>query len=102
MSERIRVASISEIPNGKSKTFLVGTTSIAIFNLSEKFYAIEDACSHAGAPLSEGTINGNVVACPWHGATFDITNGKALSEPATDNLQSYKVIAQDTDLFIEK
>jgi nitrite reductase/ring-hydroxylating ferredoxin subunit len=42
--------------------------------------AIEDACNHAGASLSEGSRKGACVVCPMHGYTFDLGTGR-LIEP---------------------
>jgi nitrite reductase/ring-hydroxylating ferredoxin subunit len=43
-----------------------------------KVYAIEDACNHAGAPLSEGWTEGDCVICPMHGYVFELRTGKLL------------------------
>ena len=41
--------------------------------------AIEDACNHAGASLSEGDREGDdCVSCPMHGYVFEITTGRLL------------------------
>lgn len=40
--------------------------------------AIEDACNHAGASLSEGERRGHRVSCPMHGYVFDLTTGRLL------------------------
>ncbi|HSY23167.1 MAG TPA: Rieske (2Fe-2S) protein [Polyangiaceae bacterium] len=42
--------------------------------------AIEDACNHAGASLSEGERQGPCVVCPMHGYIFDLASGR-LVEP---------------------
>jgi nitrite reductase/ring-hydroxylating ferredoxin subunit len=42
--------------------------------------AIEDACNHAGASLTEGTREGRCVSCPMHGYRFDLATGR-LVEP---------------------
>lgn len=42
--------------------------------------AIEDACNHAGASLSEGDRRGDCVTCPMHGYVFDLRTGR-LVEP---------------------
>jgi nitrite reductase/ring-hydroxylating ferredoxin subunit len=44
---------------------------------------MEDACSHAGGPLSEGTVLGDVVECPWHGSRFCLADGSVVRGPAT-------------------
>ena len=46
-------------------------------------HAIAATCSHAGGPLDEGELNGDVVTCPWHGSRFCITDGRVVGGPAT-------------------
>ena len=42
---------------------------IALFVLDGKsFYTLSNVCAHKGGPLNEGVIEGDVVACPWHGS----------------------------------
>ncbi len=79
----------------------VGNKILAVFNVDGKFYAIDDACSHAGGSLAEGPVAGSVVTCPWHGATFDILTGAALSDPAYEGVKSYNVKVQDGKVFVE-
>jgi nitrite reductase/ring-hydroxylating ferredoxin subunit len=42
--------------------------------------AIEDACNHAGASLSDGERRDGCVRCPMHGYVFDLATGR-LVEP---------------------
>ena len=44
-----------------------------------KPFAIEDACNHAGASLSEGERQGACVACPMHGYVFELTTGRLMA-----------------------
>jgi nitrite reductase/ring-hydroxylating ferredoxin subunit len=64
---------------------------IALFNLGGTFYAIDDTCTHRGGPLSEGSIEGEEVICPWHGAHFNITSGDVTAPPAPEGVTPYKV-----------
>jgi nitrite reductase/ring-hydroxylating ferredoxin subunit len=82
MSEHIRIASGTEIPPGSGRLVEANGRRIAVFNDGGRFHAIDDACSHQGGPLSEGTLDGTVVTCPWHGARFDVTTGAVLGPPA--------------------
>jgi 3-phenylpropionate/trans-cinnamate dioxygenase ferredoxin subunit len=98
----IRVAKVQDVPLGGSKLVEVEGVRIALFNLDGEFYAIEDVCTHDGGPLVEGTIvNGHEVACPRHGARFDIRTGKALSMPAFEPTPAYEVKIEGDDILIE-
>ncbi len=46
-------------------------------------YAIGAVCSHAGAALDEGRLDGEVGTCPWHGSRFSCGDGRVLDGPAT-------------------
>ena len=67
----------------------------------EAFYALSDTCTHRGGPLSEGTVEGAEVACPWHGARFDVKTGAVLGPPAAREVRSYPVRVTGTDVEIE-
>ncbi len=65
------------------------------------YYAIDDACMHRGGALSEGEMEGTVVTCPLHGATFDVTTGNVLGPPAPDGVVSYRVQVDGNDIKVE-
>ena len=50
----------------------------------ENIYATDDSCTHSGASLSEGKLDGCVVTCGWHAAQFDCEKGK-LSKISSKN-----------------
>ena len=101
MPNLTRIASTKECPPGKAIAVDVGSRRIAIFNVDGKYHAIDDACTHAGGNLSEGELQGCVVTCPWHGATFDITSGAVLSAPAADNVAHYNVQVDGDEISVE-
>lgn len=102
MGSFTKVAQIKDIPEGKSACIELNRKMIAIFNVSGKFYAIDDPCTHASGPLSDGELNGSIVTCPWHGATFDVTSGKVLSGPAGEDVKSYQVQVKGEDILLEE
>lgn len=81
MGEYITVASVSEIPPGTGRTVEVAGVWVAVFNLNGTFYAIDNACPHAGGPLGEGKVCGTDVECPWHGWKFNIMSGERVGNP---------------------
>jgi len=97
----VKVAETHEIPEGRRKRVLVKRHPIAIFHLEDGYYATDDTCTHAEASLCEGQMMGGQVACPLHGARFDIKTGEALTLPAVTPLETYKVVIQGNDILVE-
>ena len=76
--------------------------SMKLVNVDGNYFACDDTCTHAGASLAEGTLDGSTITCGWHGAKFDCTNGKLADFPAKINdLKSYTVTKEAEDIFIE-
>ena len=101
MGEFVKAVKKEEIPVGQGKTGYVGDRGFAVFNVDGAYYAIRDACTHQGAPLSGGHVEGKTVTCSWHGAKFDITTGEALSRVAFTPVPCYNVRVVEEDLEIE-
>lgn len=97
----VKVCAIKDIKPGQAKEFTVQGKSIALFNVDGEFYCTEGKCNHAGGPLAEGDRDGYQVTCPWHGACFDVRNGKDLSPPASGPLPSYKVKVEGENVMME-
>jgi len=77
-----------------------GGKSIAIFRLSDGFFALNNICSHEEAHLSEGEIEDDTIECPLHGAIFDIRTGKNLSLPAVLPVKSYPVKIENGEIKV--
>ena len=101
MAKLIKVTETKDLPPGKAAAFDVEGIRIAVFNVDGSYFAIDDTCTHDGGPLCEGEVNGLKVTCPWHGADFDLKSGAVLSPPAFDNVKSYKVVVEGSDLKVE-
>ena len=91
MPKFIQVAKTSEIAEGSGKCVEVEGKRIAVFNLRNEFFAIDDTCPHAGASLSEGIVEGDEVECPWHSARFKIKSGAVTSPPSEEGVAKYNV-----------
>ena len=86
----IDVGRLDELADGAGTRVDVGDHRIAVFRVGDEVHAIADRCSHAEASLAEGEVFGTEVECPRHGAEFDITNGQALTLPATKPVRTYE------------
>ena len=101
LPEFVAVAKASEVADQSGTCVEVGGKRIALFNRGGQFYAIDDDCTHQGGPLSEGMVEGTVVTCPWHGATYDISTGNVLGPPAPTGVARYNVRVTGEAIEIE-
>ncbi len=100
---KILVGKTSEMPPGKLNKVSVDGKEVLVVNLDGNYFAMDDTCTHSGASLSEGQLDGSTVTCPWHGSTWDCKTGKLEKFPAKINdLKSYKAIVESDDIFLEE
>ena len=100
MTERVRVAPLSELPDGRGVKVDALGHRIALFRVGEQVFAIGDRCSHAEASLAEGDVFDGTVECPRHGAEFDLATGEAASLPATRPVEVYRAEVIDGDVYL--
>ena len=98
--EFIPVAEVTELGNGERLIFEVGGEPIALFNIAGEYFAIADVCSHDDGPVAEGELLDHEIACPRHGARFDIKTGEALSLPAVVDIPAYPVRVEGDKILI--
>ncbi len=75
---------------------------VVLLRQGEQVYAISATCPHAGGPLDEGTLQGNVVECPWHGSRFCMRDGRVLTGPATVNAPRYDVRVRNGQVEVKR
>lgn len=100
MGNFVKVANVADVADGTGKPFPVGATTIALFNVGGKFYAINNTCLHRGGPLGEGDLDGTVVTCPWHGWFYDVTTG-CYMEDETKRVACYQVKVEGDAVMVE-
>ena len=92
----------TELESGNMKKVTIDGKEIVLANVGGNYFACDDTCTHSGASLSEGTIDGSTISCGWHGAQFDCKTGSLTKFPAKINdLGSYNVTIESEDVFIE-
>ncbi|MEW6038843.1 MAG: non-heme iron oxygenase ferredoxin subunit [Pseudomonadota bacterium] len=95
MNDWIDVAPADCVPEGGHVVSDLDGIPVAVFNLDGEFYAIEDACTHDGAEIASGLLEGGEIVCPRHGARFCLKTGKVLSPPAYEDLTCFPVRVED-------
>jgi len=101
MAEWIDVAPEAELTPGQRKVIEPEIGPIAIFNLDGELLAIADICTHDGGELASGKCEGDQIICPRHGARFCIRDGRALTPPAYENIETFPVHTQNDMIQVD-
>ncbi len=91
MSDFIRVAKVADIPDPGKQTVQVEDAVLVLFHVGGRFYCLDDVCTHDGGPLGEGRLHDHAIACPRHGAKFDVRTGRPLTMPAIVPTRAHEV-----------
>jgi metal-sulfur cluster biosynthetic enzyme/nitrite reductase/ring-hydroxylating ferredoxin subunit len=73
---------------------------LVLVRVGDEFFALDDVCTHDDGPLSDGTVDDHTIACPRHGAKFDVRTGAALTMPATRPTQAHDVEVRDGQVYV--
>jgi nitrite reductase (NADH) small subunit len=86
----IRIAPVGAVPPREGRAVDIGSREIALFNLGDRFLAVDNRCPHRGGPLADGILAGNTVVCPLHAWKVCLVTG-AVQRPgdAADCLATY-------------
>jgi nitrite reductase/ring-hydroxylating ferredoxin subunit/uncharacterized membrane protein len=94
------VLDAAELPENQLYKAEANGSSVLLVKQDNRIYALNETCSHAGGPLSEGQLDGDTVICPWHGSRFCLKDGKVIDGPATYKVPSYEVRQQSGKIEI--
>jgi nitrite reductase (NADH) small subunit len=94
------VGRVDEFPPGTHRVVSVGARRIGVFNVGGELYGLPNICPHQTGPLCEGArttgtlvadeesgweprwaLDGEVIACPWHGLEYHVPTGRCLAYP---------------------
>ncbi len=100
MAHFAKVARLADLPPGTGM-MVVGPFDkpMALFNVGGEVFAINAVCPHRGGPLANGRLDGHVVACPWHGWTFDVRTGRP-DHPGGHGVAAYEVQVRRRDIYV--
>ena len=65
-----------------------------------ELHAFQEFCTHRYGPLSEGTVDGANIVCPWHRSCFETRTGKVTGGPAEVELKTYPVRERDGRIWV--
>lgn len=93
MSEKsfVAAASVADVPAGTKKLVQLGDVPVLLCHTRDRIFAVRNVCSHAHEPLDCGRMKAGWIACPVHGARFDLETGEAMNPPATQPIDTFEV-----------
>ena len=101
MSQFVKAASKDELSAGEKLLVEVDERLVILFQVGDQYFCLDDVCTHDGGTLSDGEFEGHEIACPRHGAKFDVRCGKAICMPATQNTGSHEVKIDGDDILVK-
>ena len=101
-----RLCSLADVKEpGALRVELEGREAVAVVRFEGQLYALEDRCSHADVPLSEGDVEqfhgAPTIECWLHGSCFDLTSGRPTNLPATEPVPVYPVRVDGDDVLVD-
>ena len=102
MAEFLVAARTNEVADPGSLFVEVDDRLLVLIHAAGHWYALDDVCTHDGGPLSDGIVDAveGTIACPRHGAKFDIKLGTALTMPATQPTGSHEVKVEGKQVLV--
>ncbi len=95
------VLASDDLPEEQPVTVQVDWMPVLLYRTNGEVFAVQHWCPHAGGPLANGTFEGDVVECPWHGSRFCLRDGAPVQGPASYPLKTFTVREQGGRIYIK-
>ena len=73
----------SDVTEGKPALASHEGLDLVVLKRGQEVWALSNRCTHRSGPLNEGELDGTCIVCPWHGSTFEMSDGTVKRGPAT-------------------
>lgn len=100
-TEWIRITKVPNIPLREGRSVKIAGREIALFNLGDRFLAIDNRCPHRGGPLAEGIVAGASVVCPLHAWKVALETGEVAGTGPSQCVSTYRTRVRDGVISVE-
>lgn len=102
MSEFIAAAKVGDVIDPGSLLVEIDDRLVVLIHAAGHWYALDDVCTHDGGPLSDGPVDvaDQSIACPRHGAKFNLATGAAMTMPATKPTVAHEVKVEGDQVLV--
>jgi len=91
----------ADLPEATPMKAALGATTLVLVRRGDLVFALKETCSHAGGPLSEGTLAGDTIVCPWHASAFRLRDGAVRHGPAATRQVAYRARISDGQIEVQ-
>jgi 3-phenylpropionate/trans-cinnamate dioxygenase ferredoxin subunit len=97
----VAVAKVDEVAPGKFVKVMVEERPYIVARVEDRWYAVEDNCSHEDYPLSYGCLDGDRIKCSLHGSRFSLATGEPMDDPADTPIRTYRCVVSAGQVWID-
>ena len=96
----IRVSDTKSFPLREGRCVTIGGEEVAVFNLGDRFLAVDNACPHRGGPLCDGIVSGETVVCPLHNYKISLETGEVVKPEVPVRVLTYETRVENGVLLV--
>lgn len=97
----VRVAALSDVPDGSSKAFEQDGKQVLIARAPMGLFAVGTICSHQYTPLEGGKMKACFLFCPLHGVRFDLRDGKPAGTLTDQPIPTWPARVEGDDILVD-
>ena len=97
----VRLCAAAEVPADMPMRAEHDGYSYAVFRAGDRYHVTDDVCTHGPGLLSEGTVLGEEIECPFHQGRFSILTGEPTLPPCTEAIKVWTVHLAEDGIWIE-
>ena len=98
---RVRAGRLDALLPGRPVLLEVDGRRLALVRVGDTVHALDDACPHAGGPLSEGEVTGRTLACPYHGWVWDLVTGACRAPGRGARVAAYPTRVDAGEVWVD-
>ena len=90
-----------DVRDGQGLRIAVADLAVAVFKVGDRYYVIDDACTHGPGQMSEGEVDGDIVECNFHHGAFNICTGEVVAPPCMIPIRTYYTEVRGGQIYVD-
>jgi len=92
----------ADVRDGQGLQVAVDDVVVAVFKVGDRYYVIDNACTHGPGLLSEGEVDGDIIECNFHNGAFNIRTGEVVAPPCMVPIRTYYTEVREGQIYIDR